>query len=329
MGFRMGRHRLSLTAHVVGHERACGRIPFKMAYTGFTEANDSMKRLILNADDFGMTRGVNEAIIRAHRDGILTSTTLMATGDAFDDAIAKAKAMPALGVGCHVVLTGGAAVSPREKIPSLVDSGGRLPESLPAFVAKVTSGAIKIAEIETEIRAQIQKIRAAGIEPSHVDSHKHTHAHPQVMHALGRVAREMKVPCVRKPVENLGDSWKAPRGTGRSSAQLAAAAAVRAISARFHDAAKRYGLAAPDYFLGLATTGQLGPGALAQLIGRVREGTTEIMLHPGICDADLRAVGGRLMEQRELELNALLSPESKQAVAQCGIELISYRELAN
>jgi chitin disaccharide deacetylase len=288
-----------------------------------------MKRLILNADDFGMTLGVNEGIVRAHRDGILTSTTLMATGDAFDDAVAKAKATPTLGVGCHVVLTGGTAVSPREKIPSLIDSAGRLPESLPSFVAKVTSGGIKIAEIETEIHAQIQKIRSAGIEPTHLDSHKHTHAHPQVMHAFGRVAREMKVGCVRKPVENLGDSWNAPRGTERSSAQLAAAAAVRALSAKFHDVAKSYGLASPDYFLGLATTGQLGPAALAQLIERVREGTTEIMLHPGICDADLRAVGGRLMEQRELELNALLSAESKQAVAQRGIELISYRELAS
>jgi hopanoid biosynthesis associated protein HpnK len=288
-----------------------------------------MKKLILNADDFGMTLGVNEGIVRAHREGILTSTTLMATGDAFDDAVARAKASPALGVGCHVVLTGGSALSAREKIPSLVDSAGRLPESLPAFVAKVTSGGIKIAEIETEIRAQIERIRAAGIEPSHVDSHKHTHAHPQIMHALGRVARELKVPCVRKPVENLGDSWKAVMGTSRSSSQLAAAAAVRALSANFHDVARSYGLAAPDYFLGLATTGQLGPDALAQLIGRVREGTTEIMLHPGICDADLRAVGGRLVEQRELELNALLSPESKKAVAQRGIELISYRELAN
>src|ERR1700691_3292444 len=98
-----------------------------------------MKQLILNADDFGYTRGINEGIIRAHRDGVLTSATLMANGAAFDDAVERAKANPTLGVGCHLVLTGGFAVAPREEIPSLADSGGRLPASLGNFVARVSS----------------------------------------------------------------------------------------------------------------------------------------------------------------------------------------------
>jgi len=182
-----------------------------------------MKALILNADDFGMTPGINEGIIRAHREGILTSATLMATGVAFDDAAAKAKATPTLGVGCHLVLTGGIAVTPRGKIPSLADESGRLPASLLALFAKLGSGAIRTVEIEMELRAQIEKVRNAGIDPTHVDTHKHTHAHPRVMYALGRVTRELKIRCVRKPVEDLRDSWissRDGRAHGSSSSAL-------------------------------------------------------------------------------------------------------------
>jgi chitin disaccharide deacetylase len=286
-----------------------------------------MKRLILNADDFGMTRGINEGIVRAHQEGILTSTTLMATGAAFDDAVAKVRLIPTLGVGCHVVLVGSVAVMPREKIPSLVDATGRLPKSLPTLVAKVTSGAIRIQEIELEIRAQIEKIRSAGIEPTHLDTHKHTHAHPRVMHALGRVARELKIHCVRKPVESLWDSWNSSQRAPRSFSQLAAAAAVRAISATFDSIAHQYGLRSPDYFLGLAATGQLSTETLSRVIERARAGTTEIMVHPGLPDAELRSTGDRLQEHRQRELEALLSAESKLAVARQGIALITYREL--
>src|SRR5580692_10909991 len=118
-----------------------------------------MKQLILNADDFGMTRGVNEGIIRGHREGILTSTTLMANGPEFDDAVARAKLNPELGIGCHLVLVGGPAVAPKEKISSLVDGNGNLPESLGAFVARLSVGLIRLNAIERELRAQIEKIR--------------------------------------------------------------------------------------------------------------------------------------------------------------------------
>src|SRR5215467_5847969 len=102
-----------------------------------------MKQVILNADDFGLTRGINEGIIRAHRDGILTSATLMANGPAFDDAVKLAKSNPKLGIGCHLVLSGGSAVAPREKIPSLADADGSLPDSLAALVVRVTTGATR------------------------------------------------------------------------------------------------------------------------------------------------------------------------------------------
>ncbi len=287
-----------------------------------------MKQLILNADDFGMTLGVNEGIIRAHREGILTSATLMANGEAFDDAVERARANKELGVGCHLVLVGGKCVATKDSVASLVDVGGNLPDSLPLFVAKISSGIIRTEEIERELRAQIGKVRAAGIEPTHLDTHKHTHAHPRVMEALGKVAKECGIARVRKPIENLRDSWETSQAGGQGvSMQILAAGAVRAIAPQFTAISRRYGLLSPDHFLGLAMTGQLGPTVLRGVIGTVVDGTTEIMLHPGICDADLARSGSRLQKQREDELQGLLDPGVRSAVTERGIRLISYREL--
>jgi hopanoid biosynthesis associated protein HpnK len=287
-----------------------------------------MKQLILNADDFGMTLGVNEGIIRAHREGILTSATLMANGEAFDDAVERARANKELGVGCHLVLVGGKCVATKDSVASLVDAGGNLPDSLPLFVAKISSGIIRIEEIEREFRAQIGRVRAAGIEPTHLDTHKHTHAHPRVMEALGKVAKECGIARVRKPIENLRDSWETSQAGGQGvSMQILAAGAVRAIAPQFTAISRRYGLLSPDHFLGLAMTGQLGPTVLRGVIGTVVDGTTEIMLHPGICDADLARSGSRLQKQREDELQGLLDPGVRSAVTERGIRLISYREL--
>jgi hopanoid biosynthesis associated protein HpnK len=287
-----------------------------------------MKQLILNADDFGMTRGVNEGIIRAHRDGVLTSATLMANGAEFDDAVSRAKSNPKLGVGCHLVLVGGPAIAPREKISSLADANGNLPESLAGLVARLSSGFIRMKAIERELRAQIEKIRSAGIEPTHLDTHKHTHAHPKVMEAVGRVAKELGITRIRKPMENLRDSWETTRheNPGRTK-ELIAAAAARAVTPWFQAIARKYGLRSPDHFLGLAMTGGLGPAALRRMIDTLSDGSTEIMLHPGICDIDLANSGSRLQDQRETELQGLLDPGVRSALAERDIRLISYREL--
>lgn len=287
-----------------------------------------MKELILNADDFGLTRGVNEGIIRAHREGILTSATLMANSQAFDDAVELAKTNPRLGVGCHLVLVGGACVAPRREISSLADREGRLPRSLGMLVAKLSSGRVRTKEIERELRAQIDKIRRAGIEPTHLDTHKHTHAHPRVMKVLGRVAQQMGITRVRKPVENLRDSWNSSRASGsRPWKELASAAAARSVTPVFAALMRKYGLHSPDHFLGLAMTGRMDKTTLCRLIDTLPEGRTEIMLHPGNCDADLAATGSRLQQQRQLELEALLAPEVRQIAADRGVRLITYREL--
>ena len=209
---------------------------------------------------------------------------------------------------------------PPREIPSLADENGRLPNSLVVFAAKVSLGQIRTSEIGLEVRGQIEKIRAAGIEPSHVDSHKHTHAHPVVMDVIGTVAQDCGIRRVRKPIEDLRSAWA---GAGLSR-QLAAAAAVRVVARRFEAISRKYGLRAPDHFLGLAMTGQLGPAALRRMIETLPEGVIEIMLHPGICDADLASTGSRLQRQRQLELDGLLDPDVQRTVEKEGIQLMGY-----
>jgi predicted glycoside hydrolase/deacetylase ChbG (UPF0249 family) len=252
----------------------------------------------------------------------------MANGAEFDDAVSRAKSNPKLGVGCHLVLVGGPAIAPREKISSLADANGNLPESLAGLVARLSSGFIRMKAIERELRAQIEKIRSAGIEPTHLDTHKHTHAHPKVMEAVGRVAKELGITRIRKPMENLRDSWETTRheNPGRTK-ELIAAAAARAVTPWFQAIARKYGLLSPDHFLGLAMTGGLGPAALRRMIDTLSDGSTEIMLHPGICDIDLANSGSRLQDQRETELQGLLDSGVRNALDERDIRLISYREL--
>jgi hopanoid biosynthesis associated protein HpnK len=283
------------------------------------------KQLILNADDFGLTLGVNDGIIRAHTEGILTSATLMANGPSFEHAVELARATPSLGVGCHLVLVGGKPVSPAHEVPSLVDSRGRMPDSLAAFAARVSAGRVRAADIERELRAQIEKIKRAGISPTHFDTHKHTHVLPRVFNVIGRLAHEFGILRVRKPFERLRRSWSLG---GAKPKQLLAASAVRAVTLNFYALLKKHGLHSPEHFLGLASTGGLDAATLRRLIDTLPEGQTEIMLHPGICDADLAQTGSRLQRERETEMNALLDPAVKKAVMDCGVQLITYKELA-
>lgn len=287
-----------------------------------------MKELILNADDFGLTRGVNEGIIRAHREGILTSTTLMANGEAFEDAVERARATPNLGVGCHLVLIGGRAVAPREKIGSLADSDGCLPHSLATFMVRVSCGMIRRKHIERELRAQIDKIRGNGIEPSHLDTHKHTHVHPRVMEAVGKVADETGIRRIRNPFERLRDSLETTRrANGDFRQQITSATVARSMAPLFRSICRKYSISSPDRFLGVALTGHTNSAALRRMFDTIADGRTEIMLHPGVCDAELARTGSRLQRQREDEMEALLDQELKRVLAERDIRLISFQGL--
>jgi hopanoid biosynthesis associated protein HpnK len=289
-----------------------------------------MRRLIVNGDDFGYTPGVNAGIIRAYRMGILTSTTLMANGDAFDDAVRIARENPGLGVGCHLALIGGKAVAETAKIPTLARPDGCLPASLGELVMGLSLGRVRQRDLETELSAQVRRIRDAGIRPTHVDTHKHTHLHPRVMRAVAKVASAFGIGAVRKPYENmrtLFDTGSGGKGNGALGRSLTASAA-KLGRRRFTGLARSAGLRTPDHFCGIGWTGALESGRLVRLIGHLQEGTTELMCHPGLHDDDLDRKPTRLKAERQAELEALTAPEVAREIAQRGVRLISFRELA-
>src|ERR1700758_3365463 len=268
-----------------------------------------MKTLIVNADDFGLTPGVNAGIVRAFRDGILTSTTVMANGAAFEDAVARTRENPDLDVGCHLVLVGGKSIAPPKEIPSLAKRDGELPATLFELVCRLWGGIVEPGDIEREFRAQVDRVISAGITPSHLDTHKHTHAHPAVMNALFKVASEYKILRVRMPFEHasLRDTPSHPSGSGTITQRLLASAVGMSAPA-FRRGLKDYNLRSPQYFFGAALTGHLGSAALKHLIEKLPDGTSEIMCHPGLCDAELEQSSTRLKKQREVELDALTDP---------------------
>jgi predicted glycoside hydrolase/deacetylase ChbG (UPF0249 family) len=224
-----------------------------------------MKWLIVNADDFGLTAGVNRGIVDCHQRGIATSATLMANGAAFEGAVELGRRNPKLGVGCHLVLVGGNCVARRSEIPLLADADGKLPPDLPRLVARLSRGKKIVPQITAEFRAQVEKIRDAGIEPTHLDTHKHTHCHPRVMEALAQVAEEFGIRCVRKPFEDVADSLGLAGDGGPRSLllkQRLAALAARGGKRFFDRLVRQHKLTTPGRFYGVSLTGRLSPAAI-------------------------------------------------------------------
>ena len=288
-----------------------------------------MRRLIINADDFGFTSGVNRAIVESHTRGIVTSTTLMAGGTAFTEAVHLAKGAPKLGVGCHVVLIDGKPVLDPENLPSLAQSRN-FRDGLKSFALRAISGRIDSSEIAAEATAQIRKIQSAGIVVSHFDTHKHTHLFPKIVRPLLRAARECGVRAVRNP---FGPRFPLRSGQLLARPNLwtryAEVKVLRRFAGQFCDAVKREGFAAPDGTLGIEVTGTLDETLFQAIAGSIPEGTWEFVCHPGYNDAELQSAKTRLRESRETELRVLTLPASRQILQQAGIELISYRELVS
>jgi predicted glycoside hydrolase/deacetylase ChbG (UPF0249 family) len=263
-------------------------------------------RLIVNADDFGFTRDVNAGIVESHRHGILTATTLMANGDAFDDAVRLARETPTLDIGCHLVLVQGR---------SLLDPGRELPASLTDLVMALRRREIPIYD---EFAAQVRKIVATGIRPSHLDTHKHTHLLPPVLEAVAKIAREFEIPWVRRPFD-FGIDAKA-----RITKRLVTMG-MRIMRPRFASALE--GLRTTDHFTGFQITGTLNSGSLAETLERLPPGLTEFMCHPGRLGPELRHAKTRLKESREIEMAALLEPRTRQLLEQRSIQLMNYRQI--
>jgi predicted glycoside hydrolase/deacetylase ChbG (UPF0249 family) len=265
-----------------------------------------VRKLVVNADDFGFTCGVNQGIVQAHRDGILTATTLMAAGTvddaAFDDAVRVARETPSLDIGCHLVLVG--------------------EPPFPRTVAQLISAvALKRIRIYDELASQVRRICDAGLRPTHLDTHKHTHLLPQVLDAVARISEEFKIPWVRRPFDFPLTS------EGVSAAKRATSKAMGAMRGHSARVLARHGCRSTDHFAGFQITGRFDAASLVKLIRALPEGSTEFMCHPGLLSDELRVARTRLKESREKELRALTSSEVRAAIQECGIELTSYRDL--
>lgn len=287
-----------------------------------------MKRLIVNADDFGFTRGVNAGIVRAYRTGIVTSTTIMANGDAFEDAIELARANPGLGVGCHLVAVGGRPVAQSSEISPLLDGDGALPPTLMQLVIRIARRPIVAEVLVREFRSQLQRVIGAGIEPTHVDTHKHSHTHPQVMKALCRVIGEFGIKRVRNPFERIVTNSRLSNFSNFAYLkQSGLSAAIQPGALMFKRFVREHDLKTPERFFGVKMTGMLDSAAIQRIMENLGGGTSELMCHPGVCDDELERGRTRLKHERELELEALCDTSLRRVAEEQGIELINYREL--
>ena len=283
-----------------------------------------MRRLIVNADDFGLTSGVNRAIVEAHVGGVVTSATLMANGGALQEAIQLAKSAPRLGVGCHVVLVDGIPVSDKFKVPTLLNGDG-FQGSLSTFAVKCLRGQLVENEIEAEATAQIHKLQSIGVVVSHLDTHKHTHMFPQVLRPLLRAAKSCGIRAIRNPLEpiRLGQVARQPSLWKR----WGQVRILNRLASEFRSTVKKAGMLTPDGTLGIVATGIMNERILAAIIARVPEGTWELVCHPGYNDDELAKVGTRLRASRVKELELLKSPRVREELAKHKIDLISYREI--
>lgn len=261
-----------------------------------------MKQLIVNADDFGFTRDVNEGIVHACRAGILTATTLMATGGAFEHAVELAGQTPELDIGVHLVLVGSPGYPP----------------TVAQLVQAIALGRIRIYD---ELANQIRKVMNAGLRPTHLDTHKHTHLLPPVLDAVARLADEFKIRWIRRPLDLPMNAAGVPWRTRLVSKSFGY------LRRKFHRALTRRGCLTTDYFAGFQMTGRYDAGELAALIRSLPEGVTEFMCHPGFCTEELQSARTRLKESRRRELDALTSVEVRAALREANVELARYREI--
>jgi predicted glycoside hydrolase/deacetylase ChbG (UPF0249 family) len=298
---------------------------------------ETVRRLIVNADDFGMTTGINRAIVEGCTKGIITSSTLMATSKAFDDAVVRARDLlvgkPEFSVGCHVVLLDGEPLLSPDRVSTLLevhqnDGTGQLNTKLSGFARSALSGKLNPDEIEAEADAQFSLLQAAGIEPSHFDCHKHAHIFPAVLKPLLRAAKARGVRAVRNPFGRIfpfpfGRLLRSPKLWTR----LAQMNMLRNFAASFRNEVLKHGLRTPDGSVGVLVTGALDASYFRCIADNLPEGTWEFVCHPGYNDAELSQVRTRLRQSREQELAVLTSADARAALQRRGIELISYRDL--
>ncbi|PYS38680.1 MAG: hypothetical protein DMG14_16725 [Acidobacteria bacterium] len=292
---------------------------------------ESVKKLIVAADDFGLTDRINEAIAIACRDGIVTTASLMVTAMGFQSAVEIARQQRNLDLGLHLNLTEGRPVTDPAAIPSMADPRGFLYDHPLKLAAALVRGKIRRGDLEREIRAQIERALHSELEITHIDGHKHVHVTPTVFRIIRRVAPEYGIHAVRLPRERIPRLSSLLARNKRSWQQILKQCAFgKMISAasRISQPRRRQNvLVAPKRLYGIAQTGFLDEAAFADIIHDLDDGIHELMCHPGYMDNDLTKTPTRLRAQRERELELLTGSGVRALLKQAGVALISYRDL--
>ena len=287
-----------------------------------------MRNLIVNADDLGWSEGVNRGIAEAHRNGIVTSASLLTNGHAFESAIQLALTTPALGVGVHLNLSDGQPAAGRESVTNLVNDRGEFEGGPESLLLRLARRNLSLEEVEREWDAQIEKVRFAGIRPTHLDGHKHVHMLPGLFEIALRLAKHYGIAAIR--VSHEESSLRSALSAGaKQHASVVLKQGVQARGLKFlardaRELAERSGVATPDYFCGIAQTGELTREGVLRLLEALPDGTTELMCHPGYLDEQLEKSSTRLKFSREAEVEILTDMAVRNNVASQGIRLIDY-----
>jgi len=278
-----------------------------------------MRRVIFTADDFGLSEAVNEGIERAHLDGVLTSASLMVAGGAVEDAVRRARRLPGLRVGLHLVAIEGPAILPVSAIPDLVDARGQFPSDQLALGIRYFFLSRVRRQLAAEIRAQFAAFAATGLSLDHADAHKHMHLHPTVGALLVRIGAEFGLDAVRVPAEPPGIMARLGAPVGR---------ALYRWSGVLRRQIRRAGMRANDAAFGIAWSGHMTEDRLLRLIPMLPDGLSELYFHPAsgrdsVIDAVMPAY------EHEAELAALLSPAVREALDQAGISRGGFADQAS
>jgi chitin disaccharide deacetylase len=292
-----------------------------------------VKNLIVNADDLGWTEGVNRGIAEAHRSGIVTSASLLANGVAFASGAELARTTPGLGVGVHLNLTDGPSTAQPELVATLLNDKGAFEGGPEALLLRIAKRDLTLIEVEQEWEAQIEKVKEAGIKPTHLDGHKHVHMLPGLFEIALRLAKRYSIGAIR--VAHEASSLRAALSAGheRHTAvvikQGVQARGLKLLARDAREQAQHAGISTADYFCGIAQTGELTREGVMRLLRNLPVGTTELMCHPGYADAELQSTATRLQGSRQTELQILTDVEIRNLVASQGIRLIDYELVAS
>lgn len=280
------------------------------------------KQLIINADDFGIHPAVNEAVRKAATEGILTSTSLMAGGDAFNEAVKMARSMPSLGIGIHLTLVGGIKpVLPPSEVPSLTWDNGVFCHDYGKLIVRDLEGKISLSEVYAEWDAQIQKIMNTGLPVTHMDGHQHMHMWPHFYPIARDLAKKYHISCMRVPDEDVLFGMK-----DGHIIRWAAKNGLSLLSRMHRPDLKKNHIRTNDHFFGMLYGGHLSPERFAKFILQTKPGITEIMCHPS---ADTRAMEDTFHwgYHGEDELAGLLADINRELIEKKQISLISYRDV--